>query len=454
MRVSFFAIPLLLSLPAAAAGSSQRVGVVAIERRGAADPAYEALVQEMRASVERLTGTAALDLSDERRCDVEEADCWRALARKSTAAVLVRATVERTEHGYQLAMSRFDAEKGVVPGRSRLVAGGAPDLLATSELALCELLLPGDRCEGELAISGTSSGIAIVDGKDAGALPWRAAVAIGRHGVGVRTDSVTSPERFVRVSYRRTTPVESEPGTPAAEPSAVKPAAVATAVTEPGGKARPRPKRKDVTGFDELPPIPDIDDENVTAAPAPVAVPPPPVAVSAPASQAPAPAPVAPVPVSAPVPAPPVVAQMPVAPPPPAAVAEAPTKPSETSEETRASTDARPGSARWIGTAFRGGLVLGGIGMVSGVVAGLLASSAASDANDKFDARQLTVADAALYESARTRAAVANVSYGLGSVGLLAAAVLYLIDPTLAGSGGDAGLAVGVSGIQYHGSFR
>jgi hypothetical protein len=451
MRAPFWAVPLLLSATAASAEAT-RVGVAALDRRGEADPAYSALETELRESIERLTGHAALDLSGERRCEADAPDCWRQLVGKAPVDAVVRASVERSERGYQLALVRFDRARGLVAGPSRRVAGGAPDLLAVAELALCELLreqlFPGDRCEGELSITGPAGSTGVVDGREVGAAPWTGAVGIGRHAVAVRTGAVTTPERYVRVSHRRTVSFAPDAAAARAEDTHAlrsETAAPASPPADTGGKTRPRPRRKDSTGFDELPPIPDLDDE------APATAPTPPAAVAAPASQPP-PTPAKDTPPPEAQPRAGATASSPASILPQAA----PTRPPASKQEAGLPPETRPGSAQWLSTAFRASLVTGGVGFVGGLAAGLMASAAASEANAKFDARALTPADAALYDSARTRASVANVAYGLGTVGLLAAAVLYLVAPSITapGAGGDVGLTVAAERIAIHGSFR
>lgn len=82
---------------------------------------------------------------------------------------------------------------------------------------------------------------------------------------------------------------------------------------------------------------------------------------------------------------------------------------------------------------FWGGATAGGVLLAVGAVFGVLSETHAAAANERFDARILTPADRAHFDAARFDAKVANVSFGVGALSLVAAAVAYLIDPGVAG---------------------
>lgn len=107
----------------------------------------------------------------------------------------------------------------------------------------------------------------------------------------------------------------------------------------------------------------------------------------------------------------------------------------------------------WMPTAFYASTGVGGAGLATGLVFGVLSQLKATQANDKFDQRALVAGDQSLHASSRSRATIANVSFGVGALGLVAAAVFYLLDPGESGSGADTQVPLTLDGAIVGGSL-
>ena len=471
---------IVVALPSFAVAAT-RVGLCPLDRDGPADPTADEIQGDLRRSLAAFPDATVVDLPASPDCKARDALAAATLARASLVDAVVQGSVERFNDGYAL---RLKASVGAAAPKDvkRLIQGGSADLQSAMDLSACELLAT-ERCIGTLKIDGPKGAPVTVDARVVGALPFNGPVAVGRHSVRVGKAAATSDERFVSVAFKgqaalavaprgaKLAFVDVKPAAPvvvAPAPVVVVPPPAAVAAAKPPAAA----PSEDLAFI-----IPDLAD--VTPAPpaAPVAVAPPPAVV--------APAPVITAPIVAIVPPPAEPVAPPVAPvmvarppppvvPPPAPVAVAsPPPPTVTPSLPSASTDlplgdppiidaapakpavalqpAPPSRIAWARPALIASSIASGAFVLTGVIFGAVSNSKANQANAKFAAHTLTSADKSLYDSARSSATVANVSFGLAALGAVTAGAVFLIDPSVLL--GETRVAASPAGVSATRSF-
>lgn len=391
-----------------AAPEARRVGIYPLERQGAPDPAYDRVQAYLKKNLATFPHVEAFDIATPQRCKADDLGCLVSVGRMAAADLVVHGSVERFNNGYAVRLQLIDVGRTTRREVKRFIPGGSADLVAAMELASCELVTT-ERCQGTLKIGGVAGAQVLVEARDVGTTPYEAPLAIGRHAVRVARDGLSTEDRFVNVSFNQET---------------------ALAVQQQNGRL------SFVDDFDAVPLPPDLlAEEGLEPEKPPAARPEARPAAAAAAKPAPALVP-------APAPTETLVAR-----------ADRPAPAASSFVAVAPESERRPQSAAWLPTAFLASAVAGGAGLLTGAVFGLMAQLKASEVNAKFDRHTLTTADQPLYDSARFRASAANVSYGLGAVGLLGAAAIYLVDPRAAGAGGEVGVFAGPDGAGARGSF-
>lgn len=405
-----------------------RVGLLPLERIGEADPAYDSLELGLHRQAAALSGAAATDVVVPATCAAGDAKCLAQAGQTAGAELVIASSVERFPDGYVLRMRGIPVATGTPKEIKRLVQGGAPDLLAAAELSSCQLL-GIEKCEGSLRVYGPAGTRLLVDGKEAGSLPFAGPIAIGRHALRVMADLRKSDETWVTVSWKQEV--------------AFNATAKADAFVL---------EQSDFAALPEIAaPLPPPKEEPVAIVP--VVPPPPPAApvVSAPVVAAPAPVPGA---RADDLPLPPVVTEASPAPAAPPVVAETPAP----TPAPNAAVSMKPIVSKPQQIAFYSAAAATGAMLLGGIIAGSVSLGTANGLNSKFAAGTLTPADRTAYDTARGAATTANVFFGLAGLGAVTAGAVFLTDPrVMGGSGGDVGegpsIAIGPTNVTVQGRF-
>jgi hypothetical protein len=149
--------------------------------------------------------------------------------------------------------------------------------------------------------------------------------------------------------------------------------------------------------------------------------------------------------------------------PPPAQTTPPPPEKTETPEVAKTTpevpTQTPPGAAPRKSRSYRPAFYVSAgtaaVALVTGLVCGVVSKTTANSLNSKYENRSLSVSDRGSYDTVRTTATVANVSYGIAGVGAIVAGIIFATHPTIFGAGGDEPppVSVGLSGVTVGGRF-